>query len=104
MKIKSKRSEQIRETIHRLCTEEVHVADLNSFIASFSKVEDSIQIIKDACRKREEPLFQQIFQYQTSSLSPITQHLPTYLKDPILASYEQAFLLTMIISMSILSY
>lgn len=104
MKIKSKRSEQIRETIHHLCTEEVHVADLNSFIASFSKVEDSIQIIKDACRKREEPLFQQIFQYQTSSLSPITQHLPTYLKDPILASYEQAFLLTMIISMSILSY
>ena len=83
LKIKGERSEQIKNTIHSLCTE-VEGDDLDSFVVSFKKIEDNIRVIKDACKKKEQTLFQQMFQYQANSLSLIIQHLPTSLKDPIL--------------------
>ena len=83
LKIKSEGSEQIKNTVHRLCTEEVGVGDLDSFVVSFKNVEDNIRVIKDASKKKE-PLFQQMFQYQANRLSPLIHHLPTCLRDPIL--------------------
>ena len=65
LKIKSEGSEQIKNTVHRLCTEEVDVGDLDSFVVSFKNVEDNRRVIKDASKKKE-PLFQQMFQYQAN--------------------------------------
>ena len=42
LKIKGERSEQIKNTIHSLCTE-VEGDDLDSFVVSFKKIEDNIQ-------------------------------------------------------------
>ena len=84
LKIKGERSERIKNTIHRLCTETIETKDLESFIASFNEVERNVQGIKDACKQTKQDLFQGLFQYQANCLSLSTQCLPTDLKDPIL--------------------
>ena len=97
LKIKSERSERIRNTIHRLCTETIEGDDLDSFVVSFKKVEDNIRVIKDACKQKKQTLFQQMFQYQANSLSSITQYLPTNLKDPILWQVSRVGVVTVLL-------
>ena len=85
LKIKGKRSEQIRNTIHCLCTETIEKEDLESFVVSFNKVQSNVQGITDACKQTEQYRFQQLFQYQANCLPLVTQYLPNDLKDLILA-------------------